>query len=214
MGPTDAEGRIQANPTPIDNCGTIDEPGVYVLTDDITQGGDGGGFTFASQTCLLVESDDVVLDGQGHTVDALGNSDTTGITVGGANASVEDVTVTNVTVTDWNRGVYFRNSDGGTLRDATVADNAFGVMIERSSGTSLVRSRVEDNLLGVYEGADAGDTSFSSMSYEGNYAGDVVSDTAAENGTADARAPSDGRPTNTTTTTTTAAATTSTDESG
>ena len=102
-------------------------------------------------------------------------------------------------MTDWNRGIYFRNSDSGTVRNATVADNAYGTMIEHSSGTNLVRSHYEDNLIGVYEGADASDTSFSGMSYEGNYAGDVVSDTGASN----AEDPSDSRATSTATTTTT-----------
>lgn len=188
-----AEGPSRAAPTEISDCQIIGDPGLYVLTEDITQGGNGN-FTFASQTCLVIESDDVVLEGGGHEVDGTGVSDTTGITVGGENASVENVTVSNVTVTDWNRGVYVRNSEGGTVRNATVEGSAYGTMIEHASGTSLVRSHYEDNLVGVYEGAGVDGTSLSEMSYEGNYAGDVVSDADAS-GT---ERSSDGRATSTT----------------
>lgn len=48
-----------ARPAPIDDCGTIDESGEYVLTRNLT--GDGG-------TCIRIEGTNVTLDGQGHTI--------------------------------------------------------------------------------------------------------------------------------------------------
>ena len=173
-----AESPNRAAPTEIRDCQVIDEPGRYVLAEDITGGGNGN-FTFASQTCLTIESDDIVLEGRGHKVDGIGVTDTTGITVGGQNASVENVTVSNVVVTDWNRGIYVRNSKGGVVRNATVENNAYGMMIEHASGTNVVRSHYGNDLIGVYEGAGVADTSLSETSYEGNYAGNVVSDTDA-----------------------------------
>lgn len=205
----DPDSPSRANPTAVDNCRVIGEPGLYVLTQNITQGGDGDGFTFASQTCLLIESDDVVFEGRGHRVDGTGVTDTTGITVGGENASVENVTVSDVTVTDWNRGIYVRNGDGVTIRGATAAGNAYGASVEHSSGTSIVQSRFADNLIGVYEGVGVSGTSFSAVTYGGNYAGDAVSDTGA----ADPEGPSGDRTTSTTTRTVTNT-TTSANESG
>lgn len=174
--PIDAQIHGQAGPTPIDDCQVITEPGTYVLTDDITGGGNGN-FTFISQTCLVVESDDVVIDGQGHQVDGTGVSDTTGIAVvGGSNDTVDNVTVSDVTVTDWNRGIYFGHTENGTIREVTAVSNAYGMSVEGSNGTDLTRSTANDNLIGVYEGPNSSDTALSEMSFDGNYAGDSVSD--------------------------------------
>lgn len=183
-----ADGRQPGDATEVTNCRVIDDPGRYVLTEDITGGGSGDQFTFASQTCLVVRSDDVVFEGRGHRVDGLGVTDTTGIAVvGDADDPVSNVTVRNVVVTDWNRGVYFRHSDGGALRDSTLRHNAYGAMIEHATGTELSGSTARDDLIGVYEGQDANETAFSGMSYGGNEAGDVVS----EEPTPDARASDD-----------------------
>lgn len=48
-----------ARPAPIDDCGTIDESGEYVLTRNLTADGD---------TCIRIEGANVTLDGQGHTI--------------------------------------------------------------------------------------------------------------------------------------------------
>lgn len=170
-----ADGRQPGDATEVSNCRVIDEPGRYVLTKDIRGGGSGDQFTYASQTCLVIESDDVVFEGRGHLVDGLGVTDTTGFAVtGGEDGTVSNVTVRNVTVTDWNRGVYVRNGDGAELAGSTLRHNAYGVMIEGASETTLSDSAARDNLIGVYEGAGANETTLSGMTYESNEAGDVV----------------------------------------
>lgn len=160
----------------IDNCGVISEPGRYVLTTDITNGGGGGHFTYASQSCIVVRSDDVHIQGNGHRVDALGNSDTTGIAVvGSAEDPVENVTVSNVALTDWNRAVYFRHVENGTVRGSDLRASAYGMSIEHSEGTRVVNSNVINNLLGIYENDSTG-TELTDLRYASNYAGDHVSE--------------------------------------
>ena len=158
----------------IDNCGVISEPGRYVLTSDIKNGGDGDAFTYSSQSCIVVESDDVHIEGNGHRVDALGNSDTTGVEVAGTEFDpVENVTVSNVTFTDWNRAVYFRHVEDGTVRGSALRASAYGMSIEHSEGTQVVDTMVVNNLLGVYENDTSG-TELTGLRYASNYADDHV----------------------------------------
>lgn len=169
------------HPTKVDNCRTITKPGKYVLSKDIKNGGGGDNFTFASQSCIVIKSDDVVFDGRGGRIDGLGVSDTTGIAVIGNNGSIENVTVTNVTMTDWNRGIYYRNAERGTIKNATLSHNAYGISIEKSTGTRVTGVEADHNLAGVYVGPSATGTWFANDSYEDNHIGGVLSNSSAIN---------------------------------
>lgn len=57
-----AIGGTSQGVTEISQCTTIDEPGRYVLTSDITDSG--------ARHCIRIIASDVVFDGQGHTLDA------------------------------------------------------------------------------------------------------------------------------------------------
>lgn len=169
----------------IDNCGVISEPGRYVLTTDITNGGGGDHFTYASQSCIVVRSDDVHIEGNDHRVDALGNSDTTGVAVLGTETDpVEDVSVSNVTFTDWNRAVYFRHVENGTVRGSALRASAYGMSIEHSEGTRVVDTMVINNLLGIYENDNTG-TELTDLRYASNYAGDHVTENGTDAGAAE-----------------------------
>ena len=54
------DGAVGAEPTRIDGCTTISEPGRYVLTADLLDRD--------ASTCIGVRSSDVVLDGAGHQI--------------------------------------------------------------------------------------------------------------------------------------------------
>jgi hypothetical protein len=55
----------------LNSCGTITEPGVYTLGSDLQNS--------SADACMDVETDDVVLDGAGHTI--AGDGDGTGVAV-------------------------------------------------------------------------------------------------------------------------------------
>ncbi|KAB1190522.1 hypothetical protein GJR96_16260 [Haloferax sp. MBLA0076] len=168
--------------TQVDDCTTITEPGRYALERGIVGGGNDD-FTFISQSCVVVESDDVVLEGRGHKVDGTGVSDTTGIAiVGMSNDTIENVTIQNVTVADWNQGVSVRNADSVTVRNVTLAHNAFGMEVVQSTRVNLTRSLVRDNLVGVYDDRGGDEMILTGTVFEENYAGDVVSDAASSRG--------------------------------
>jgi hypothetical protein len=66
--------QAETEPTEIDSCREISEPGRYVLTRDVEDA--------EAAQCLRIRASDVVLDGRGHAVNGTGAFATTGVTVG------------------------------------------------------------------------------------------------------------------------------------
>lgn len=146
VGPTSLQAI--AAPNAVTDCTTITEPGEYQLAQDITNGGDDN-FTYISGTCLRIQADDVTLEGNGHTVDGFGVSDTTAITVGG-DEPVENVTVRNLRVREWNRGVYVANGSNVTVHNVAAGGNSFGVFVEDSQDVTVRRMTANRYFVGVY----------------------------------------------------------------
>ena len=141
-----AAAQDDGEPIAVNSCGTtIDEPGSYVLTRNIVDDRSVG----LSENCITIASSDVVFDGQGLTVDGNGVSDTVGIAV--ANGSrVSNVTVKDVTVSDWNRGLYYRNVSGGTVGGVNASLNAFGITLANATNVEVREPAVRNNLIGVF----------------------------------------------------------------
>jgi parallel beta-helix repeat protein len=167
-----ASTQAQSGPTEIDGCYTITEPGTYHLTKDIRGGGGGGNFTYISETCIVIASDDVVFDGQGHTIDGLGISDTTAVGTE-EGSEYENVTVRNFHTTDWNRGVYFGNTTDATVESVNASGLSYGVFIEDASDTTVRDVTATGDFIGVYHADSEGNT-FENNEYDENYIGDVV----------------------------------------
>lgn len=165
--------RSSALPIVIDNCGTITAPGTYILTRNITDGGRGDQYTFASQTCLTIRASHVTLDGRGHTIDGMEVKDTTGIAVAG-NRTLTDVTIRNVTLTDWSRGLYLQHVTDATVTNSTVANNAYGLVLEHTTAVQVQHITVQENIIGIYLLAAANSTELQTVTFSGNHAEDVV----------------------------------------
>jgi nitrous oxidase accessory protein NosD len=171
--PADRPGTAAAaQPTKIEGCVNIQEPGVYELETDITGGGGGGNFTFISETCIRIGASDVVLRGQGHLIDGIGISDTTAV---GATSRtpLHNVTVTNLRTTDWNRGVYLNNTVDAEVRNVETAGTSYGVFVEHSRGTAIRNVNVDGAFIGVYLG-DTEETTLADNEYAGTHVGGVV----------------------------------------
>lgn len=154
----------------IDSCTTISEPGTYELTDDIEDSD--------ADRCILIETGDVTLEGNGHLVDGIDQDETFGVYVEGTG---REVTVQDLTVRDWDEGVRIvdgdahvvgveatSNHDGvGSHRQTDVQfedidahDNADdGVEVTNSPDTFIIDSHIADNGAdGIYlENADDGE---------------------------------------------------------
>jgi parallel beta-helix repeat protein len=143
----DAQAGVQ-----IDSCTTIDEPGRYVLTADITN-------TTAS-TCIRITTSDVVFDGNGHTIDGRGTFGTAGVLVGSFGNPTANVTVQDATVTDWDDGIRYINVDSGTVANTTTAHNRIGLTLLNSSRNMVTNNTATANAVyGIsFQGASHNNT--------------------------------------------------------
>lgn len=107
-----------AAPTPISSCTTITSPGSYVLTANLTTN---------ATNCIEIRTDDVILDGQRHIVESTGSGDSA--VVANATGPLVNVTVTNVTVRNWERAIRFGEVYGGEIRGIEAHTNQVGVWL-------------------------------------------------------------------------------------
>jgi nitrous oxidase accessory protein NosD len=154
---TGAEKPNDAAQTEIDSCTTIDEPGNYVLTTEI----ENGGKTPISKACIEITADDVTLDGGGHLIDGRGESHTKGIAV----IDAEGVAIENVEVDDWHSGILVSESSV-TVRDVRTFSNAYGLRLENATDVSVENSTVEENLVGIYTNTES--LSINGTDFSGN----------------------------------------------
>jgi parallel beta-helix repeat protein len=125
-------------PINVTNCTIIKNPGVYVLTKDITNS--------TSSICIDIQSGDVIFDGQGFKIDGIGSGD--GIKVYNYSITLPNVTIKNVTLNEWNNGVKVYNSENASLIDLTITNGTIGVEIDLASNLTIVNSLLKDNTLG------------------------------------------------------------------
>ena len=101
----------------IDGCTTISNPGRYVLGADVVNA--------TVDTCIRVTASDVLIDGAGHRVDGVGAFGSAGVLVtGGSN-----VTVRNLTATDWDDGVRFVDVASLTVTGTQTTGNRVGLSL-------------------------------------------------------------------------------------
>ncbi|UPV76514.1 right-handed parallel beta-helix repeat-containing protein (plasmid) [Halorussus limi] len=136
----DAPSSTDAAQRTVDSCTTIDEPGTYVLSKKI----ENGGKTAISKACIEITADGVTFDGNGHLIDGRGVSHTKGIAV----VDAKDVTIRNVAVDDWHSGILVTGGSA-TVRNVKSYSNAYGVRVEDADGATIENSTITDNLVGV-----------------------------------------------------------------
>lgn len=141
--------------TQITSCQEIDSPGSYVLADDLR--GE------PSSPCLTVSADDVSLSGDGHVVEPT-RTPASGPAI--AVADAENVSVTGLTLVDWQTGLSLRGVDGGSVTDVTVVSaDVVGVSLAASTrNVTLDRLTVRRSTAGV-ELADATDVELSGSEF-------------------------------------------------
>jgi parallel beta-helix repeat protein len=143
-----------AEQTVVEECTTISEPGRYVLAADIENA--------SADTCIRIRASDVVFDGDGNAIDGAVSVDSDeaanrffrtgtlrpqsgiGLSVGG-NGPVTNVTVRNVTLTDWRWGAVADSLRQGRLSRVRATDNAFGITILRSPGVEVTDGEANRN---------------------------------------------------------------------
>ncbi len=122
--------------TPIGACTTIDTAGGYHLTGDISNG--------TADPCIEISASDVEFDGAGYTIDGAGSGTGTGIAASGA--SPTNITVTDVTVSEFQHGIRYESVAGSAITSSTVTNmNGIGVLFRSTGNTSVASSSVSAN---------------------------------------------------------------------
>ena len=126
-----ANGSIDPPDAPLSTVDNV----TYTLTGNITSDGDG----------MVVERDDIVVDGRGYTL--LGSGRGNGATL----ADRSNVTVRNMTIRNFDYGIELDSSSNSTLSGNNVAaNNWIGIMLYYSSdGNVLSGNNVANNWDGI-----------------------------------------------------------------
>ncbi|MEW6611018.1 MAG: NosD domain-containing protein [Patescibacteria group bacterium] len=124
----------------------------YTLTDDVT-GGDCilfGTWNESTKTCtmaanigaaIVIVSDGITLDGNGHSLDGTGSSTRFGIEV----PYHQYVTVQDVQVSHFEAGIVVHDSHHITLLQNRATENASGISVERSSDVWLDHNTIDSH---------------------------------------------------------------------
>ncbi|GEM_PF-1585395 len=131
---------IPANAIDISSCQIIDSPGYYTLTNDIIDS--------SEAECIKITTNNVILNGAGHVIDGIDAQSSYGIYVH-TTTTLTNVTVENVTLTDWDSGIYYNRVHGGRIENCTVTSSNTGIKLQSSSSNRVTNNTVSMNGNGI-----------------------------------------------------------------
>ncbi len=128
--------------TNISACSAITTAGVYTLTASVSNSG--------LRHCIRINVSDVVFDGQGFIIDGTDTAATFGIFVENRTASLTNITIINVTVSDWRNGIYINNTLSGTVTNTNVTSNTNGALVYNSINLTISNNTMSNNQFGIW----------------------------------------------------------------
>jgi hypothetical protein len=134
--------------TNVTECREINESGVYLLQNNIIDS--------ENTTCINITASNIVFNGQGHTIDGVGSGGTTGIFADNPGALLGNITLKNVTVTEWHYGVKFGENpaigvENSTIVNVTLNSNKRGVVLENTCAhVNVTRNILYNNSAAIY----------------------------------------------------------------
>ncbi len=132
--------------TAVNSCTVISSPGYYVLNTSIINS--------TAKVCINISSSNVVFDGAGRVIDGVDNSSYTyGIYVPViSGVAFTNITVKNVTLTDWYGGIYF-TAGKGAVAGVTASSNIYsGIQVDGQDNT-ITGSNASFNSYGIITGS-------------------------------------------------------------
>ena len=128
----EADGSIWPSAAPIS---TVDHVTYTLTADIITNITTGSG-------AIIIQRDNIILDGAGYTLQGTQVSNSTGIMLTGTN----NVTIRNVQITSFGCGVMLNSSDYDTLTGNTITENSGpGVELDSSSNNNIAGNNITAN---------------------------------------------------------------------
>lgn len=120
-------------PVTVSSCMVLSNPGRYVLSTSLQSNG----------TCLIIRSQDVLIDGNGFEV--VGNGSGHGVWI-----DYHDRTrIHNLTIREFGTGVYGRNTTGVLLQGVNVQDSEIGLRFTGGNSPRIIDSKFTDNQHGI-----------------------------------------------------------------
>jgi parallel beta-helix repeat protein len=175
----------------ISDCSVLDQAGkTYLMTADITNSN--------ATTCMVITANNVTLDCQGHVIDGIDATPSSGIHADGFN----DATTKNCIVSDFENGIVFRNAVNIALHDSESYSNTnhgvwfyyidhssienvyshhngfSGVSVERSDYNNFTNVTVSDNFVGFWISDSSDYNNFTENYATGNEYGYVMRETS------------------------------------
>ncbi|MDH5733576.1 MAG: right-handed parallel beta-helix repeat-containing protein [Candidatus Bathyarchaeota archaeon] len=117
--------------------GKIDPSTANISTfDNITYSFNGNNYDM-----LLVERDNIVIDGQRYTLQGTGAPNSRGLDLSNA----INVTIQNIEIKEFNFGIYLDHSTNSTIFNNNVSNNEFGIHLLRSSYNAIYENNITNN---------------------------------------------------------------------
>ncbi len=113
-------------------CSTVVQPGTYTISRNLAAG----------RTCIIIDSDNVTLDGRGFSISGDNSANHYGIEVK-AHGSIE---IKNVKISNFEAGVYIASGANGIkLHDTTLKENMYGVIFREGRNHEIRNNTASNN---------------------------------------------------------------------
>ena len=123
-----ADGSIDPPTAPISTVDNV----TYIFTDNIYDS-------------IVVERDNIVVDGAGYTVQGTGAYESIGVDLSGRT----NVTVQNTRIKNFYDGMRLSSSSNNSISDNNMANNRAGIYLGSSSNSSIFENNIANNYFGV-----------------------------------------------------------------
>jgi peptide/nickel transport system substrate-binding protein len=141
-----ADGSVDPSSAPINRDGNV-----YTFTDNIVN------------NSIVVERNNIVLDGAGHTVEGTGNG--IGIDLSGRS----NVTVKNMKIIAFDLGIYLSGSSANMIQGNNITDTDYGIIIATSSNNVVIGNSLTDHNCTVELDNSAGNSIIANNIKGGSY---------------------------------------------
>ncbi len=126
--------------TPVGTCTEISLSGEYVLTANIAN--------TSVTSCISINASNVTFDGAGFTITGGGSGN--GVFVHNPSIRLTNVTISNLKVTNWHRGIDLWYSDNSIVEGNTASNNDYGIYIDSSDNNMIEGNTAPNNDYGIY----------------------------------------------------------------
>jgi len=132
-------GDVSATTYYISGCRTINSPGYYVLTQDVDVS------QLYYTACFNINSNDVILDGNGHTVRYTGNPLYFYYGIHGFSISTRsNITIKNMILDGWDVGIEFSDVYKLKIENVTIKNVDYGIKLLSSQNSTYINNTIEN----------------------------------------------------------------------